>query len=144
MYRVRGDTIEVLLAHPGGPYFVRKDHGYWTIPKGEYDDNEDALAAAQREFNEETGLQAVGPFIDLGEIKQKGGKYVRAWGFKADCDPATLVSNTFEMEWPPKSGQYRTFPEVDRCEFFTLDDARRRIKETQVPLIDALDAALNA
>lgn len=145
MYRVQGErraTIEVLLAHPGGPLFAKKDDGHWTVPKGEYADDEDALEAARREFNEETGLTSSPPFIDLGEIKQKGGKLVRAWAFEGDCDPATIVSNTFEMEWPPKSGKRQSFPEVDRCAFFTLAQARDKIKPSQVPLLDALERAL--
>jgi len=138
MYRMRGGTIEVLLAHPGGPLFRNKDDGHWTLPKGEHDNDEDPLAAAQREFAEETGLQPQGPFIDLGEITQKGGKVVHAWAFAGDCDPATLVSNTFEMEWPPKSGRTQAFPEIDRCEFFPIGDAERKIKDRQRPLLEAL------
>ena len=139
MYRIRGG-VEVLLAHPGGPLFATKDDGHWTIPKGEYAEGEDALAAAQREFTEETGLVAREPFIRLGEIKQKGGKHVRAWAFAGDCDPTAIVSNTFELEWPPRSGRMQAFPEVDRCVFFRLHDARRKIKATQIPLLDALQA----
>lgn len=143
MYRVlRDGAIEVLLAHPGGPLFARKDDGHWTIPKGEHDNNEDALQAAQREFSEETGLRPTPPFLPLGEITQKGGKVVRAWAFAGDCDPMTLVSNTFEMEWPPHSGKMQAFPEVDRCEFFSLKNARRKIKQAQTPLLDALDQQL--
>lgn len=148
MYRVREGMIEVLLAHPGGPFFRNKDNGHWTIPKGEYGEDEDPLIAAQREFGEETGCQAPQAphapdsrdrYLDLGEITQKGGKVVRAWAFEGNCEPATLMSNTFEMEWPPKSGRMQAFPEVDRCEFFALADARRKIKEAQRPLLDALE-----
>lgn len=138
MYRMRSGVLEVLLAHPGGPLFASKDKGHWTIPKGEYDDDEDALAAACREFQEETGWTARGPFIPLGEITQKGGKVVSAWAFEGDGDPATVVSNTFEMEWPPRSGRTQAFPEVDRCAYFTMKDAEMRIKERQIPLLHAL------
>ncbi len=142
MYRVCDDVIEVLLAHPGGPYFASKDAGHWSIPKGEYEESEDPLAAAQREFTEETGLIANAPFIELGEIKQKGGKLVRAWAFAGTCDPSSLISNTFELEWPPRSGRMQTFPEVDRSSFFTLDLAREAIKPAQLPLLDALERAV--
>jgi predicted NUDIX family NTP pyrophosphohydrolase len=140
MYRICDGALEVLLAHPGGPLFAKKDDGHWTIPKGEHDDDEDALAAAQREFAEETGIQPRGPYLDLGEITQKGGKIVRGWAFAGECDPAAIVSNTFQMEWPPRSGRMQSFPEVDRCDFFTLDQARRKIKEAQAPLLDRLQA----
>ena len=138
MYRVRDGVAEVLLAHPGGPLFAKKDDGFWTIPKGEYDDDEDALVAARREFQEETGWAAREPFVPLGEIKQKGGKIVRAWACAGDGDPAALVSNTFEMEWPPHSGRVQSFPEVDRCAFFTFEDAERKIKDRQTPFLRAL------
>jgi predicted NUDIX family NTP pyrophosphohydrolase len=144
MYRVRVGVVEVLLAHPGGPLFAKKDHGHWTIPKGEHDDDEDALAAARREFHEETGVTAREPFIPLCEIAQKGGKIVRAWAFQGDCDPAMIVSNTFDMEWPPRSGRMQVFPEVDRCAFFTLKEAEARIKDRQVPLLHALRDYLDA
>jgi predicted NUDIX family NTP pyrophosphohydrolase len=140
MYRICNGALEVLLAHPGGPLFAKKDDGHWTIPKGEYDDDDDALAAAQREFTEETSIQPRGPFIDLGEITQKGGKVVRAWAFAGECDPAAIASNTFKMEWPPRSGRTQSFPEVDRCDFFTLDEANRKIKEAQSPFIERLKA----
>jgi predicted NUDIX family NTP pyrophosphohydrolase len=138
MYRLRGGTLEVLLAHPGGPYFVNKDDGAWTIPKGEIDQGEDLLAAAKREFQEETGLVPKGPFLALAPIKQKGGKIVHAWAFEGDCDPAALVSNTFSMEWPPKSGKQMEFPEVDRAEFFETDRALRKIKAGQETLVEEL------
>jgi predicted NUDIX family NTP pyrophosphohydrolase len=145
MYRLREGMLEVLLAHPGGPLFARKDEGHWTIPKGEYDPGEDALTAARREFQEETGLPAPAAataFIDLGAIRQTGGKVVQAWAFRGDCDPATIVSNTFEMEWPPRSGRMQTFPEVDRCAFLGLEHASRKIKPAQVPFLDRLRSAL--
>ena len=142
MYRVRDRAIEILLAHPGGPYFVNKDKGFWSIPKGEPDANEDLFATAQREFEEETSLKAVGPFIPLKPIQQKGGKIVHAWAFEGDCDPATLKSNTFMMEWPPKSGRQMEFPEMDRLEFFDLAMAKKKIKAGQEALIEELAAIL--
>lgn len=138
MYRIRDGAVEVLLAHPGGPLFAKKDDGCWTLPKGEYGDDEDALQAAQREFQEETGIAPRGPFLPLGEITQKGGKIVIAWAFRGDCDPAQIKSNTFEMQWPPRSGRMQHFPEVDRAVFFTLEQAKSKIKDAQVPLLDTL------
>jgi predicted NUDIX family NTP pyrophosphohydrolase len=138
MYRIREGHIEVLLAHPGGPLFKKKDAGAWTIPKGEPDDGEDLLPTAQREFTEETGLVAQEPFLPLGSIQQKGGKIVHAWAFEGDCDPATLRSNQFTMEWPPKSGQHQQFPEIDRADFFTLKRAREKLRAEQVPLVEEL------
>jgi predicted NUDIX family NTP pyrophosphohydrolase len=139
--RLDGRSLEVLLAHPGGPFWARKDLGAWTIPKGEYTD-EDPLAAAQREFVEETGFPPAPPFIPLASIKQKSGKAVSAWAFEGDCDPAQLRSNDFEMEWPKGSGQMQSFPEVERAEWFTIDEARRRILPAQEPLLDRLMAIL--
>ena len=142
MYRIRDGAIEVLLAHPGGPYFVNKDDGAWSIPKGEPEPDEDLLLTAQREFEEETGLKPTGPFIPLKPIQQKGGKIVHAWAFKGDCDPATLKSNTFTMEWPPHSGRQQEFPEIDRAEFFDLATARKKIKVGQDALIEELEMML--
>ena len=143
LFRRRGAFVEVLLAHPGGPLFARKDAGHWTIPKGEVEPGEELLAVARREFEEETGQSVpVGPTIDLGSIVQKGGKTVHAWAVEGDLDPAAAVSNTFELAWPPGTGQRQIFPEIDRVEWFAPDDARRRIKETQIPLLDRLEAAL--
>ena len=139
MYRIKDGAIQVLLAHPGGPYFVNKDDGDWSIPKGEPGPDEDLFLTAQREFEEETGLKPTGPFIPLQAVKQKGGKVVHAWACEGDCDPATLQSNTFTMEWPPKSGQQKQFPEIDRAEFFDLATARRKVKAAQVGLIDELE-----
>ena len=142
MYRrVSGDT-EVLLAHPGGPFFQNKDEGVWSIPKGEPDDEEDLLEAAQREFDEETGVQPTGPFVALTPVKQKGGKIVHAWAFEGDCDPSAIVSNTFTMEWPPKSGQQKEFPEIDRAEFFDVATAKRKINSAQAGLIDEVENLL--
>jgi predicted NUDIX family NTP pyrophosphohydrolase len=143
MYRRCGDgSMQVLLAHPGGPFWRGKDEGAWTIPKGEYLPPEEALAAAQREFTEETGFAVTPPFLPLGEIVQKSGKRILAWAFPGDCDPARLSSNTFEMEWPPRSGRKQDFPEIDRIEWYALDEARRKIIPAQVPLLDRLEQAL--
>lgn len=142
MYRVRDDRVEVLLVHPGGPFWVRKDDGAWTIPKGEYDESEDALAAAQREFAEETGFDATPPFVALRPVRQRSGKVVAAWAFAGDCDPSRLVSNTFELEWPIKSGKYISCPEVDRASWYGLDEARRKIIGGQVPLLDELESVV--
>jgi predicted NUDIX family NTP pyrophosphohydrolase len=142
MYRVREGKIQVLLAHPGGPLFSKKDDGAWTIPKGEPSPGEDLLLTAQREFAEETGLKAEPPFIELKPIQQKGGKIVHAWAFEGDCDPASIKSNLFTMEWPPKSGKQMEFPEIDRAEFFDLDTARSKIRERQDALIDELEQIL--
>lgn len=145
LYRRGPVGVEVLLAHPGGPYFLARDIGAWTIPKGEIEDGEEPYAVARREFHEEVGHEApdAAP-IDLGEIRQKGGKLVRAWAVEGDLDPATAVSNTFPLEFPRGSGRYLETPEVDRVEWFPVDEARRRIKETQIPLIDRLLDALKA
>jgi predicted NUDIX family NTP pyrophosphohydrolase len=128
MYRNRQDETEVFLVHPGGPYWANKDQGAWTIPKGEYDDEEEPFAAARREFFEETGFTADGEFLSLGEVRQKSGKLVTAWAFVGDCDPAQLKSNTCEIEWPPKSGTRLQIPEIDRGGWFTMNDARRYIR----------------
>src|ERR1700722_19442508 len=143
MYRFRDGKLQVLLAHPGGPFFKNKDDGAWTIPKGEPDPNEDLLAAAKREFAEETALFSTGPFIALTPVKQKGGKIVHAWAFGGDGDPAAMVSNTFTMEWPPRSGRKAQFPEVDRADFFDAATAKRKIKPAQAALIDELEQILS-
>lgn len=142
MYRIKNGRIEVLLAHPGGPFFMKKDDDAWTIPKGEPDGDEDLFVTAQREFEEETGIRPTGPFIPLQPIKQRGGKVVHAWAFEGDCDPATIKSNTFTMEWPPKSGRQQEFPEMDRAEWFDLPTARKKIKAGQEALIDELEVIL--
>ena len=137
--------LEVLLAHPGGPIWAKRDAGAWTVPKGEFHDGEEALAVARREFEEETGHPAPdGDPIVLGEIRQKGGKLVEAWALEGDLDPATARSNTFPFEWPPRSGRWITIPEIDRVEWFAPDEARQRIKDTQIPFIDRLLDALRA
>jgi predicted NUDIX family NTP pyrophosphohydrolase len=142
MYRCTGGALQVLLAHPGGTFWRNKDDGAWTLPKGEYEPTEDPLAAARREFAEETGFDAPGPFLPLGEVKQKSGKRVVAWAFHGDCDPETLCSNSFEGEWPPRSGKRQSFPEIDRAQWFTLDEARVKILPAQRELLDRLEAAL--
>jgi predicted NUDIX family NTP pyrophosphohydrolase len=142
MYRIKDGAIQVLLAHPGGPYFTDKDEGAWSIPKGEPDAEEDLPATAQREFEEETGVKPSGPFLPLKPIKQKGGKIVHAWAFLGDCDPQAIRSNTFTMEWPPHSGQQQEFPEIDRAEFFDLGMARKKIKAGQDGLLDELAGLL--
>src|ERR1700722_10688232 len=140
----RGDAgVAVLLVHPGGPFWAKKDLGAWSIPKGEYVEGEEPLAAAQREFAEETGAQPRGEFVPLGEVKQPGGKHVTAWAVEGDFDPATLVSSSFEMEWPPRSGRKRSFPEVDRAGWFPPDEARRKILSGQQPFIDRLEQLLS-
>jgi predicted NUDIX family NTP pyrophosphohydrolase len=143
MYRRRPRGPEVFLVHPGGPFFAKKDLGAWTIPKGEYLEGEKPLEAAKREFQEETGFAVAGIFIDLGSVKQKGGKIVSAWAFDGDCDPAQLISNHCEIEWPPRSGRLIEIPEVDRGAWFSIADARDHIKSTQIPLLDRLLAVLN-
>ncbi|WP_188930441.1 NUDIX domain-containing protein [Dyadobacter endophyticus] len=139
MFR-RKERLEVLLVHPGGPFFVRKDLGAWSIPKGEYDDSEDPLTAARREFAEETGQAVEGDFLPLTAIKQKGGKEVLAWAVEGDIDAAKVSSNTFELEWPPRTGKMQKFPEIDRAEWFDLDTARTKINERQVSLLDEVEA----
>lgn len=139
MYRIRGGRVELLLVHPGGPFWNKKDAGAWSIPKGEISEEEDDLDAARREFLEETGMLPEGRFNLLGEIVQKGGKVVRAWAFEGDYDPAALKSNTFTMEWPPRSGKQQEFPEIDRAAFFTPEEARKRINPAQAEFIDALE-----
>ncbi|MEX0777294.1 MAG: NUDIX domain-containing protein [Phycisphaeraceae bacterium] len=142
MYRRRSSRLEVLLVHPGGPYWARKDRGVWSIPKGGVDDDEELLDAARREFEEETGVVPRGPFQVLGTFKTRGGKTVYIWAFEGDCDISKCRSSTFEMEWPPHSGKRVTYPEVDRAEFFDLDEARRKINAQQRPLLDSLQGRL--
>lgn len=135
----QGSQIEVFLVHPGGPFWRKKDEGAWTIPKGEFADDEAGLAAAQREFQEETGSCApVGDYVALKPIKQAGGKIVHAWAIEGNFDPARLQSNSFSCEWPPRSGRMQEFPEVDRAEWFAPDMAKRKILAGQLPLIDQL------
>jgi predicted NUDIX family NTP pyrophosphohydrolase len=142
LYRVRQGTPEVLLVHPGGPFFRKKDEGAWTIPKGEGAAGEELLDAAQREFQEETGSVPAGQFLALAPIKQKSGKTVHAWAMEGDLDAATVRSNTFTMEWPPKSGKHAEFPEVDRAEWFDLETAKKKIVPAQAALIIELEQLL--
>ncbi|MDE2605845.1 MAG: NUDIX domain-containing protein [Burkholderiales bacterium] len=142
MYRRTPAGLEVLLAHPGGPFWVRRDAGAWTLPKGGIGPGEEALAAALREFREETGFASAPPFLPLGELRQRSGKRIVAWAFEGDADPARLASNPFELEWPPRSGRRRTFPEVDRVQWFGLSEARGRLVPGQAPFIDALERQL--
>ncbi|HLB39964.1 MAG TPA: NUDIX domain-containing protein [Actinomycetota bacterium] len=144
LWRRTQGHVEVLLGHPGGPLFARKDAGHWSVLKGEVEPGEDLLAVAQREFHEESGHpMPEGPKIELGEIQQKGGKVVVAWAVEGDLDPAAAASNTFEMEWPPKSGRMRTFLEIDRVEWFDVPTARVKLKAAQVAFLDRLEAALD-
>jgi predicted NUDIX family NTP pyrophosphohydrolase len=142
--RVAGGAIEVLLAHPGGPFWQRKDAGAWTLPKSEYEEPEEPLAAALREWNEETGFAAAPPFLSLGEVTQKNGKRVLAWAFEGDCEPQQLKCNTFEIEWPPKSGRRQSFPEIDRVQWFGLAEAREKINPAQAAFLDRLAATPHA
>jgi predicted NUDIX family NTP pyrophosphohydrolase len=143
LWRRRADRVEVLLAHQGGPFWIKKDLGHWTIPKGEVEPGEELVDVARREFQEETG-HMVGDvaLVDLGQIRQKSGKTVFAWGANGDLDPSTAVSNTYDMEWPPRSGRIQSFPEIDRVEWFDLGEARRRLKAAQVPFLDRLEPTI--
>jgi predicted NUDIX family NTP pyrophosphohydrolase len=138
LYRLTGPEAQVLLVHPGGPFWAKKDDGAWSIPKGLYEPGEEPLAAAQREFAEETGSVLTGDFSRLGTFRQPSGKTVIAYAFEGDFDLARFRSNEFEMEWPPKSGRRQNFPEVDRAGWFTLTEARRKVTKGQVAIIEAL------
>ncbi len=144
MYRIKNGKVQVLLAHPGGPFFRNKDDGAWSIPKGEPELDEDLLVTARREFEEETGVKPTGPFRCLAPIQQKGGKIVHAWAFEGDCDPSAVKSNTFTMEWPPHSGRQMEFPEVDRAEFFSLAEARKKIKAGQEKFLAELENSMQS
>ena len=139
LYRFREGVLQVLLAHPGGPFWAKKDAGAWTIPKGEIGDSEEPLAAARRELREETGLDVDGEFIALAPVRQKSGKWVHAWALEGDCDPAAIRSNTFSVEWPPRSGKQREFPEIDRAAWFTIPEAREKILAAQAAFLDELE-----
>jgi len=143
MYRFRNGQLEVFLVHPGGPFWAKKDLGAWSIPKGEYEAGEKPEDAAAREFQEETGFAVPGGLRELGVVKQAGGKIVSAWCCEGDCDPADLVSNTFEMEWPPRSGRSMNFPEVDRGAWFSMAAAREHILKSQAELLDRLERLLS-
>ncbi len=140
MFRRKEKALELFLVHPGGPFFRKKDEGSWSIPKGLLDGDEEPLAAARREFTEETGVSTPDEgYLALGEVQQKSGKIVRAWAFEGDCDPESIKSNTFDLEWPPKSGKVQAFPEIDRAEFFTPEAARRKLNAAQVAFIERLE-----
>ena len=140
LYRRRG-VLEVFLVHPGGPFWAKKDAGAWSLPKGEFVEGDDPLAAAKREFTEETGFPIDGEFRRLDPLKQRSGKVIHAWAIEADCDASQVRSNLFSLEWPPKSGQMQKFPEVDRAEWFSIPEARKRIIAGQVGFIDQLTSA---
>jgi predicted NUDIX family NTP pyrophosphohydrolase len=137
MYR-KAEVLEVLLVHPGGPFFAKKDLGSWSIPKGIYVSGEDALNAAKREFEEETGVKPEGNFTALQPVKLKSGKEIKAWACEGDLDESAIVSNSFDMEWPPRSGKRQTFPEVDKAGWFELQVARQKINERQIPFLEEL------
>jgi predicted NUDIX family NTP pyrophosphohydrolase len=143
MYRVRDGKLEVLLVHLGGPFWEKKDAGAWFVPKGEVEPSEDELGAAKREFKEETGFDAGDELQPLGSVKQKSGKTISAWAFEGDCDPAALKSNTFTIEWPPRSGKQSEFPEIDRADFFTLDAARAKMHPAEFEFVTRLDSFLS-
>jgi predicted NUDIX family NTP pyrophosphohydrolase len=143
MYRVRDGDLQIFLAHPGGPLYQKKDEGHWTIPKGEPPVGEHLQDAAVREFEEETGIKPRGPYVDLGSITQKGGKVVYGWAFEGDHDSSQPIrSNLFEMQWPPGSGRNRSFPEVDRADFFSLPEGKKKLKDAQWPLVERLVSLL--
>jgi predicted NUDIX family NTP pyrophosphohydrolase len=139
LYREKRGSLEVFLVHPGGPFWARKDDGAWSIPKGEFAGDEDALDAARREFQEETGYVVAGEYLPLMSVRQAGGKNVYAWAVRGDVDAATAKSNTFSIEWPRGSGKTREFPEIDRADWFALDVARRKILKSQLPLLEQLE-----
>lgn len=143
LYRQTNDGIEIFLAHPGGPFWRRRDAGAWTIPKGIIETGEDPLDAARREFEEETGITPAGPFLPLGSVRQKAGKTVHAWAWEGQADPAAIRSNEMEVEWPRGSGKLLSYPEVDRCDWYPPAAARLKINAAQAELIDRLIAALD-
>jgi predicted NUDIX family NTP pyrophosphohydrolase len=144
LYRGRDSALEVFLIHPGGPFWAKKDAGAWSVPKGEIDPGEEPLSAAKRELNEETGCSADGDFIPLAPIKQRDGKLIIVWAVEGDCDPRTVKSNTFTIEWPPRSGKRAEFPEVDRAQWFTLEAAKEKILKGQIGFLIDLQQALSA
>jgi predicted NUDIX family NTP pyrophosphohydrolase len=135
MFRKNEEGLSFFLAHPGGPFFKKKDNGFWSIPKGLIEEGEEYLDAAKREFEEETGIKPVGPFIELGYVKYKGGKTIYAWAFESNTETVVIASNTFQIEWPPKSGKIQTFPEIDKADYFSLDEALVKINEAQKQFI---------
>ena len=143
MYRIHDGELQVLVVHPGGPFYQNNDAGVWSIPKGEPEPGEDLLETAKREFQEETGVIPHGPYIALAPVKQNGGKIVHAWAFEGNCDPSACVSNTLTLEWPPQSGRMIEFPEMDKADFFDVDSARLKIKPAQTALIEELKGILD-
>ncbi|MFI5131684.1 MAG: NUDIX domain-containing protein [Chitinophagales bacterium] len=143
LYRFNKKKLEIFLVHPGGPFWKNKDEGAWSIPKGEYEEDEDALQAAIREFKEETGVSVSGDFIPLNTVKLKSGKYVKAWALEKDIDSTAVKSNTFLLEWPPKSGKKIEVPEVDRAEWFSIQVAKEKINQGQLPLLNELSARVS-
>ena len=139
LYRGKGSSLEVFLIHPGGPYWAQKDEGSWSIPKGEISEAEDPLMAAQREFQEETGFSVEGPFVSIGSVKQSSGKVVQAWACEGNVDASAIQSNSFSLEWPPRSGKYQDFPEADRAEWFSVAQARKKILKVQLPFLQNLE-----
>lgn len=142
MYRMNDNEPEVFLIHMGGPFWIKKDEGAWSIPKGEFNDDENALIAAKREFTEETSFPVEGNFISLEPLKQSGGKIIYSWMIEGDCDASAMSSNTFELEWPPRSGKFQSFPEADRAEWFSLKEAKSKIVKGQIPLLQQLESIL--
>ncbi|AFD06899.1 NUDIX domain-containing protein [Solitalea canadensis] len=142
LYRFTNNEVEFFLVHPGGPFWAKKDSGAWSIPKGEFSENEDPLEAAKREFWEETGMTISGNFSRLSTVKQKGGKIVHAWALESDLDPAVIKSNMFEMEWPPKSRQTQQFPEIDKAGWFKINAAKEKILSSQLPILEELNKLL--
>ncbi|MBC7687325.1 MAG: NUDIX domain-containing protein [Aquabacterium sp.] len=143
LYRFLKQQLQVMLVHPGGPFWAKKDAGAWSIPKGEFDDIEEPLKAAIRETKEETGITVSGSFIELTVVKQKSGKLIYAWALQSDTDTSKIVSNTFDIEWPPKSGKLKSFPEIDKAQWFNLDEALVKIVAGQAPLLPELQTKLN-
>ena len=144
LFRRRGSDLEVVLVHPGGPFWARKDLGTWSIPKGEYEPGEDPLEAAQREFEEETGCRVAGAFLPLAPVRQRSGKVISAWAVEGDVDVTAIRSNTFRLEWPPRSGRYQEFPEIDRAAWFPLDLAVEKIIPGQRPLLDQVQSVVGS
>ena len=144
LYRIRDAAVEVFLVHPGGPFWVKKDEGAWSIPKGEFADDEQPLSAATREFQEETGFSMEGNFMALAPLKQRSGKLVYAWALEGDCDAGAIKSNLFSMEWPPRSGKRQEYPEVDRASWFTLESAKRKIVPGQIAFLEELQQMLDS
>jgi predicted NUDIX family NTP pyrophosphohydrolase len=139
LYKIENKILKIFLVHPGGPFWAKKDDGAWSIPKGEFDDGEDPLDAAKREFEEETGIKISGAFLELKPIRQKSGKIVYAWAVEGDVDVSKIKSNEFEIEWPPKSGKMKSFPEIDKAAWFDLNEAGKKIIEAQLSLIRELE-----